>query len=856
MDTLKNIRHGGVADKVKPLLYGQMDEETEMKTAAVWVAGWDAAVKYGIDYFFPIFANQQENHETRISALAMIFYSNPSTTDMARILAILKTETNYEIINFAYSIFDQFANTINPCHEEVGKRAKYFLKFMKQYSQYETDWGFGVSKTYVREYQQRKYGYGGSYGYYVVGSDKSTTPVSLGMSISNTFFQSYQSNALNIHLRIEGMAKGLIRKFKSMDPGTWKTNILDKILKQDMGIRERADQPVKVHIGIMIKGATVISRSYDDQSAGEGGRLQEFMSGFMDMGDQYNVNHVRAIQLQGLLYEQPSVIGLPLAYYRTMTMAFHLKATVKRGQSRGTIFRDLEYEINVMGQGTNGMMTLNPMRKEAFAIAQSRIYHIHVPRKVVIGVNPIRKELKLSISRPTYDDPAMVLMHSATKVAVWDAKWDKDAIQAQLSRHCSTCSRSTVVSKGPGAARQRIVRDMENEKLGYYNHMEYFDCEMDISETNARGRALMAFMPYNKNPKTLGSIISGGFRQILAYLILYPRVEKCGIYTRWSQSQQNPVTDIEVTVRYEGGENGARMFFRGRKTKLKAYVKANGQPQTRAYRIQLTLESTPGNIHNKVKIQVDRSPIPELGITPYIVCMAYESKYPDFSREFLALTMGETMKVEGRASLQYGEGTSCGSGQGEIKVDFKHETTQDGYDSLANKWYYKKCMEQKNSPEWSTRGGNKLPATEPCYMAMWDATNARKYTWNVDFVKLTNRMRNIITKTRSLIQAGLTPYWDADPEEYESEANGNELGAFLNAEVTIHDEDRLMDAKIETSQGESEYKDYPLKLNWSKRLRNLKFTSTIKKLMDMKIIGKFQRIQSTLPFDCSNEFLL
>merc|ERR1712113_748205 len=48
---------------------------------------------------------------------------------------------------------------------------------------------------------------------------------------------------------------------------------------------------------------------------------------------------------------------------------------------------------------------------------------------------------------------------------------------------------------------------------------------------------------------------------------------------------------------------------------------------------------------------------------------------------------------------------------------------------------------------------------------------------------------------------------------------------------------RLMDAKIETSQGESEYKDYPLKLNWSKRLRNLKFTSTIKKLMDMKIIA-------------------
>merc|ERR1711963_1158026 len=228
---------------------------------------------------------------------------------------------------------------------------------------------------------------------------------------------------------------------KTMDPGTWKTNILDKILRQDMGVRERPDQPIRVHIGVMVKGAVVISRSYDDQSAQEGGRLQEFMQSFMGMGDNYNINHVRAIQLQGLLYEQPSVIGLPLAYYRMMTMSFNLKATIKRGSSRGTLFRDLEYEINVMGQGTNGMMTLNPMRK------------------VAVGVNPIKKELKLSISRPKYDDPAMVLMHSQTKVAVWDSKWDKDAMQAAVRRHCSSCSRSKVVSKGPEAARQRIVRD-------------------------------------------------------------------------------------------------------------------------------------------------------------------------------------------------------------------------------------------------------------------------------------------------------------------------------------------------------------------------------------------------------------
>merc|ERR1711936_1062478 len=42
---------------------------------------------------------------------------------------------------------------------------------------------------------------------------------------------------------------------------------------------------------------------------------------------------------------------------------------------------------------------------------------------------------------------------------------------------------------------------------------------------------------------------------------------------------------------------------------------------------------------------------------------------------------------------------------------------------------------------------------------------------------------------------------------------------------------------METSQGVQEFKDYPLKFNWGKRLRNLKFTRTMKTLMDMQIIS-------------------
>merc|ERR1712241_394821 len=117
----------------------------------------------------------------------------------------------------AYTTFERFANTVNPCKAELKKKAKYFLKFMKQYSLYETEYGFGVSKSFYREYQQNKYGYGGNAHYWVLGSHKSTTPLVVGMSISNTFFKHYQSNRLFVYLRIEGLAQALIKKFKTTD---------------------------------------------------------------------------------------------------------------------------------------------------------------------------------------------------------------------------------------------------------------------------------------------------------------------------------------------------------------------------------------------------------------------------------------------------------------------------------------------------------------------------------------------------------------------------------------------------------------------------------------------------------------
>ena len=97
-------------------------------------------------------------------------------------------------------------------------------------------------------------------------------------------------------------------------------------------------------------------------------------------------------------------------------------------------------------------------------------------------------------------------------------------------------------------------------------------------------------------------------------------------------------------------------------------------------------------------------------------------------------------------------------------------------------------------------------------------------------------MSYLISKAQSLVRAGLLPYWDVDPEEVDSDGKP---GPFMNIEATFHNNDHSLDLKMETSQGTNEVKDYPLAMDWSKRLRNLKFTKTIKNLIEQGILSKF-----------------
>ena len=90
--------------------------------------------------------------------------------------------------------------------------------------------------------------------------------------------------------------------------------------------------------------------------------------------------------------------------------------------------------------------------------------------------------------------------------------------------------------------------------------------------------------------------------------------------------------------------------------------------------------------------------------------------------------------------------------------------------------------------------------------------------------------------SQGLVKAGMLPYWDVDPEELGAEG---EIGPFLNLDVEFKNNDKAVDVTMETRAGTDTFNDVPLRLgDYSKRMRNLKFTSTLKRLFDSKIISE------------------
>ena len=744
LNAIFNMRWG-TYETLKPII---MDKSVEPanRVMALWASFFDLIFsKQAKPLAFSLYADSSNEHEVRIAAVQMIFHARPSSTDLAQVVAVLRNEKCPEVINFVFALMERWANDIEPCSHKTAELAEYFLKYMKQLTGYETDWGFGISKTYKRSFVKNKYGYSGSYTFWTVGSDQSTTPINVGMEIDSTLHHGYKTSLLGVYLRIEGLAKGLIRKFKTMDPNVWKVDDLANILQGQMGIKNRPEQPVRVQVTIAFKNNIVINRLYDSSSAQQGGSLQTFFAKLKDMGEEYSINHQRVLPVGSVVVEQPNVMGIPTSYVAAFTTMGHINANVKRGNARGTQFRTVKYDIKLYTQGSNGMMVKMPGVGRGYLVNQDRIYYAHFPREITAGINLLKKEIKLKLSRPEYDHPFQLLMHSATYVGRREKK-----LRSQFN---IAPENTVIVSRGQDAIAERTFLDVEDTVSrghGLDLKGKYFRCEMDIAKSNTVGKGLYAFMPYNKSPRTPWTMFTMGMRQIRAFLIYFPRAEQCGARLTWSQSKTKPVKSVQISIagkKLAQPKNNDRGFWRASGMAARISITGNGETgaDARRWKIEINRQQTAGGIKKKTTVTIKKK------FPDWVVDAAkqgclkaeYQAQYPQFSEQFMGVDMNQEMKMTAKVTLKYdGTKDDCsGATQGDITADAVYKTRTHMPDTkrgIEGKWYYKKCMESKNSPAWRGRSATSLPMTTECFYTAYDATVARDYFWHIKFNKVMN----------------------------------------------------------------------------------------------------------------------
>lgn len=272
---------------------------------------------------------------------------------------------------------------------------------------------------------------------------------------------------------------------------------------------------------------------------------------------------------------------------------------------------------------------------------------------------------------------------------------------------------------------------------------------------------------------------------------------------QWSQSSVNPVSEIQFSAQLKFDAADHKYYYRGNKILVKSVMEVTTPNGKRKHKLNIKYETSPGGIKNELMAQYMRDSSAEM--PEYAVCFSYENEYPALPDSFMGGDLDNQIQYKAALKVRYGQTKSCSEATGKISTRIKHETTPEATQELKKKDYYKACKADMSSSTWKTRSG--LPITTNCWLANYDATNARKYHWDIKFEGVSPEVRAYFEKGETVLKAAALPYWDLDPRILERTLDD---APELKLDILFKNNDRLVDIKLQTDKGVSDAKDMPV----------------------------------------------
>ena len=306
---LANLKSTRAMELLTPLASGDMTQPSEcsLQAASIRASFWGSVrSKTTTELFLPIFLNLTNCREARLAALDQLFIpNNIDVTSISMIMTQMFAETDIQIINYVFTLFEKHSKSSYICNADKAKRVGYFLKYMKQLRLHKVEYDLSKSQTYRHEYFNRKYAFGGGHEVWIVGGGDSFVPAEMRFKLDSKRFGGYQSNILEIRLRTQGLAEAFSKVFDKRDKDTWKTKDLEKVFLK-MGILLKQSSPVEVDIEVKLQDVIVFQRhlTKDILSKPNRGAMSAFVNQFQDnQGGESNVIHwARMLNLGSQVY--------------------------------------------------------------------------------------------------------------------------------------------------------------------------------------------------------------------------------------------------------------------------------------------------------------------------------------------------------------------------------------------------------------------------------------------------------------------------------------------------------------------------------------------------------------------------
>jgi len=352
-----------------------------------------------------------------------------------------------------------------------------------------------------------------------------------------------------------------------------------------------------------------------------------------------------------------------------------------------------------------------------------------------------------------------------------------------------------------------------------------------------------------------------GFRQVQAFLLYYPKVESCGMGVSFSQSKYNPVDTIDITLSGQVKTiHTPNIVSNGKKFSLDGEIIFHGDVD-RVHHLDVKYEFEPLMAKNELAVKLTRNPfrLSARDYPAYSVCFDMNNRYPiDVHKQF-DFDFSTNQKVKADISLSWGQHSTCSNNPGRVQIIGEHQTTEEGRKALKKKWYYRTCLEEKESPEWRN-GATPFPATYACYYTMKDLYTIYQYKWTANFEGLEPWMVASYRKLETLVKTGLFPFWKIDldnslsrkSEFIYSTSDVDTYSPSVVVKQVFHPLEDTVDLYIQTNRDKNVFKgikygiwewntepynDLTERMSLFGSLRNSHVSSFMETLMKNKLIG-------------------